>query len=69
MKKLVQVGKCIHCGDPIYRFQVEAHRGCVREYEFNPDYLNFDEGVKEGRTLERGRIGKLLEIHAEKGKR
>ena len=62
MKKLIQVGKCIHCGDPIYRFQVEAHRGCVKEYEFNPDYLNFDKGVEAGKVIERDRIGRLLSM-------
>ena len=56
------VGKCKHCGDPIYRFQVEAHRGCVKEFEFNPDYLKFDDGVKAGRTLERGRIRKNIQM-------
>ena len=27
------VGKCKYCGDPIYRFQVEAHGGCVKVLE------------------------------------
>ena len=45
------VGKCKHCGDPIYKFQVEAHRGCVKEFEFNPDYLDFDKGVTAGKQI------------------
>ena len=49
MKAEETVGKCKHCGDPIYRFQVVAHDGCVREYEFNPDYLDFQKGVEAGR--------------------
>ena len=56
------VGKCKHCGDPIYRFQVEAHRGCVKEFEFNPDYLNFDKGVIAGKVIEKERIRELLRI-------
>ena len=62
LKKLIQVGKCLHCGDPIYKFQVEAHRGCVREYEFNPDYLNFDNGVYAGKVLENERIRKNIQL-------
>ena len=31
------VGECKYCNDPIHRFQVIAHRGCIHGYEFNPD--------------------------------
>ncbi len=56
MNKNVVVGKCSHCGDPIYKFQVEAHSGCIRTLEFNPDYLDFQKGVVEGRKLERAKL-------------
>ena len=65
MKQLIIVGKCIHCGDPIYKFQVEAHRGCVREYEFNPDYLDFQKGVEAGRELGRREYHRFMNTRCE----
>ena len=53
MNKTGTVGECQHCKDPIYGFQVEAHAGCIRGLEFNPDYLDFQKGVEAGRELER----------------
>ncbi len=61
MDKNTVIGKCKHCGDPIYKFQVVAHDGCVREYEFNPDYLDFQKGVEVSKELCLARIGALIE--------
>ena len=58
MNKNTTVGKCSYCDDPIYKFQVDAHGGCIRALEFNPDYLDFDKGVEVGRLLERKAIRK-----------
>ena len=60
MEDNTTVGKCKHCGDPIYKFQVVAHEGCVKGYEFNPDYLDFQKGVEAGRVT--GKLAGIKEV-------
>ena len=59
------VGKCKYCVDPIYRFQVEAHRHCIKEFEFNPDYLDFKKGVEAGKQIASHRVMRTLQEDVE----
>ena len=68
------VGRCKHCGDPIYRFQAVAHEGCTLEaLKANHDVLEgySDFGAEElweaFNRKARNRSGYLIYIPDDEG--